>query len=397
MKYVILIGDGMADYPQKELGGKTPLEAACTINMDHLAKEGTAGLVKTIPEGFHPGSDVATLTILGYNPRLYYTGRSPLEAASIGVRLGSEDVAFRCNLVTLSRQDGRLIMDDFSAGHISTDEARVLIGEVERNLGGDPIHFYPGVSYRHLMVWKGGPTSLKTVPPHDIMGKDISPYLPRGEGAERLRDLMDSSMDLLRDHPVNRERRARGLKEANSLWFWGEGKAPKLPTLRDRFSLKGAVISAVDLVKGIGIYAGLDVIDVPGVTGYIDTNYKGKAEYALRSLKDRDFVIVHVEAPDEASHNGDLAAKIRAIEDFDREVVGRVLQGLKGDFRLMVLTDHWTPLSLRTHVGEPVPFVIYPPVNRSPYPYFTERMEGAPLIAEGHTLINLFISGKGNG
>lgn len=399
MKYAILIGDGMADYPIQELDGRTPLEAAHTPNMDFLASRGSVGLVRTIPRGLHPGSDVATLTILGYDPRLYYTGRSPLEAASIGVQLREEDVAFRCNLVTLTCKDDKLFMDDFSAGHISTDEARTIIEDVEDHLGGDPIHFYPGVSYRHLMVWGGGPSSLKTVPPHDIMGEDISEYLPKGEGAERLIELIELSMDFLKAHPINREREAKGLKPANALWLWGEGKAPKLPTLRERFSIIGAVISAVDLVKGIGIYAGLEVVRVPGATGYIDTNYRGKAEYALRSLKEKGFVIVHVEAPDEASHNGDVKTKIKAIEDFDRDVVGRVLQGLKdsNDFRLMVLTDHWTPVSLRTHVGEPVPFVIYPSPDGPTHPHFTERMEKVRTIEEGYTLIDTFIGRKRNG
>lgn len=362
MKYTILIGDGMADYPIDELGGKTPLQAAKTPNMDSLARKGTIGLVKTIPDGFPPGSDIANLSILGYDPSKYYTGRSSLEAVSIGVELVSEDLAFRCNLVTLIQHDGKVFMGDYSAGHISTEEAKRLIQDLDKELSPEGVRFYPGVSYRHLMVWRGGPDGLETTPPHDISGKEVIDYLPKGGGSKKLLQLMTYSQMLLKDHPINQEREEKGLRPANSIWLWGQGRRPRMPTLKERFGIEGSIISAVDLMNGIGIYAGLKVVKVPGATGYIDTNYKGKAEYALKELEKMDFVCVHVEAPDEAGHQGDLKTKIRAIEDFDREVVGRVLDGIRRfkDYRLLVLADHPTPIIKKTHTGEPVPFAIYP-------------------------------------
>ena len=403
MKYIVLIGDGMADYPIEELGGNTPLYVADTPNMDRMAREGMAGLVNTIPDGMPPGSDVASLSILGYDPLVYYTGRSPLEAASIGVELSEEDISLRCNLVTIEKRSDGIYMDDFSAGHISTDEAGAIIKDIEERLADDEIHFYKGVSYRHLMVWRGGPDGLSTTPPHDITGREISPYLPQGEGAEHLIEIMGASQRILDTHPVNIRRSEKGLKPANSIWLWGEGRAPELPTLKERFGISGSVISAVDLVRGIGIYAGLDVIDVPGITGYIDTNYKGKAEYAIEALKDGDFVLVHVEAPDEASHNGDLGAKIRAIEDFDRYVVGGIMKGLEwiGEYRILTLSDHRTPLSIKTHTDDPVPYVIYPASEDSSHGgsiHFCEDMvgEGYSFIERGHTLIEeLLKGGKG--
>ncbi|MFQ5900031.1 MAG: cofactor-independent phosphoglycerate mutase [Thermodesulfobacteriota bacterium] len=366
MKYIILIGDGMADYPVSELEGKTPLEAAGTPNMDRLVRGGVIGIVKTVPSGFHPGSDVAALSILGYDPSVYYTGRSPLEAASMGVKLLPEDVAFRCNLVTLGFREGMVFMDDFSAGHISTEEAQIIIEYIDTRLGSQSFRFYHGKSYRHLMVWSGGSDGLKTTPPHDITGKDVEDFLPVGQGSEVIREMMSASQCILKAHTVNKEREKRGDRPANSLWFWGEGRAPNLPAIKERHSIDGAVISAVDLVKGIGIYAGLKVVDVPGATGYIDTNYKGKVEYALKELEDKDFVLIHVEAPDEVSHNGDLRAKIKAIEDFDNKIVGPMLEGLKrfNDFSVLLLSDHFTPVSLKTHTADPVPFVIYKSSDR---------------------------------
>lgn len=402
MKYVILIGDGMSDYPIEELGNKTPLQFAKTPNMDMLAQKGTIGLVKTVPLGFPPGSDVANLSILGYDAAKYYTGRSPLEAASIGVKLGQKDLAFRCNLVTLRQQEGKVYMDDFSAGHISTEEAEKIIKDIGKELNTEDIRFHPGVSYRHLMVWHGGPDGLETIPPHDILGKEIKDYLPKGEGSNRLIELMNSSQMFLKDHPVNIKREEDGHNPANSIWLWGQGKAPKMPTLHERFGIEGSIISAVDLMKGIGIYAGLKVINVPGATGYIDTNYKGKAEYALKELETKDFVCIHVEAPDEASHNGDLKNKIKAIEDFDREVVGRVLEGLVKfkEYRLLVMPDHPTPITMKTHTREPVPFVIYP-ANSFMQGFichngkaFTEEEAKASclLVEEGYKLIEKFFA-----
>jgi 2,3-bisphosphoglycerate-independent phosphoglycerate mutase len=360
MKYIILQGDGMPDYPVDELAGRTPLQAAATPNMDYVARKGLLGMVTVIPEGFPPGSDVGNLSILGYEPSRYYTGRAPLEAASMGVELGPGDIAFRCNLVTLKNSGGKSLMEDYSAGHISTEEAREIMEQIDASLGSGQIRFYPGVSYRHLMVWRKGSDQAKTTPPHDIMGKEISPYLPQGDDGELLGGLIRKSQEILKDLSVNQTRMAAGKSPANSIWLWGQGRAPKLPALRDRYGIEGSVISAVDLVRGIGIYAGLKVVDVPGATGYLDTNYSGKADYAIRELKQRDFVYLHVEAPDEAAHSGKVENKIKALEDFDKKVVGRILDGIRKftDYKVMVVSDHPTPLSLRTHSREPVPFAI---------------------------------------
>ena len=353
MKYIILLGDGMSDYPISELGGKTPLQAARTPNMDYLAAHGTVGLAKTVPAGLPPGSDVANLSVFGYNPVECYTGRAPLEAASIGVALHKDDVAMRCNLVTLENGAAGLYMKDFSAGHIKTEQATKIIQHLGAELSSDEFKFYPGVSYRHLLVWKGGNERIKTTPPHDITGKEISPFLPSGNGQEKIIKLMTDSQKLLANNLIN--------PAATSIWLWGQGKAPKMQTYQEKFGLSGSVISAVDLMKGIGIYAGLDVINVPGATGWIDTNYRGKAEFALRSLAVKDFVYVHVEAPDEAAHNGMLNEKIKAIEAFDELVVGTILKNAAklGDFKILVLPDHPTPISLKTHTSDPVPFVLY--------------------------------------
>ncbi len=359
MKYLILIGDGMADEPLKECGGKTPLEYAHTPNMDRIAGAGRLGLFKTIPDGFPPGSDVAALSIFGYPPQRYYTGRAPLEAVSLGIELGKDDVAMRCNLVTL-KENETLLMEDYSAGHISTEEAEAIIDTLNQTLSSLGVRFYTGKSYRHIMVWHGGKDGIKTTPPHDIMGSPIEEHLPSGEGAERLKELMELSRKILREHPVNIARRKAGRPTADSIWLWGGGRSPAMPTLQERFGISGAVISAVDLVKGIGVLAGLEVINVPGATGYIDTNYEGKADSALTALKTKDLVCVHVEAPDEAGHEGSLEKKLKAIEDFDKRVVRRVLEGLEGfgEVKLAVLADHPTPIRLRTHTPEPVPFAI---------------------------------------
>ena len=361
MKYIVLLGDGMSDEPLDQLGGKTPLQAARTPNMDFMARNGILGLAATVPEGLPPGSDVANLSVFGYDPRTCYTGRSPLEAASIGVALGPEDVAFRLNFVTLHPEGGRLYMKDFSAGHISTPEGRELIASLREQLEDDEFQFFPGVGYRHLMVWRNGSSAMKTVPPHDITGKSVLDYLPSGEGADRIINLMNSSQMILHGHPLNRKRESLEHLPANSIWLWGHGRAPRMSTFREGYGLTGAVISAVDLVKGIGLYAGLDVIPVEGATGYIDTNYRGKAEAALEALRTRDFVYLHVEAPDEASHSGRLDHKIQAIEEFDAKVVGTVLEGIRefGDFRILCMPDHPTPLRIMTHTADPVPFILY--------------------------------------
>ena len=402
-KYMVLLGDGMADYPVPELGGKTPLQVAQTPNLDRLSRRGKLGLVRTVPPGLPPGSDVANLSIFGYDPAVHFTGRAPLEAASMGVKLGPGDVAFRCNLLTLSRREGKACMDDFSAGHISTAEARQIIADVEKSLGTPEFNFYPGVSYRHLLVWRHGGRSLSltTTPPHDITGKPIAEYLPRGEGQGEICGLMEEAQKILRKHPVNRARQQSGEKPANAIWLWGQGKAPSLLPITKRFGLRGSVISAVDLMKGIGFYAGLEIVNVPGATGYLDTNYAGKAEYALREIAKKDFVYVHVEAPDEASHNGNRKDKIQAIEDFDGKIVGPILRGLKKykNFRLLVLPDHPTPLVLRTHSSEPVPFVIFSSEDGGRGPkkerFFDElsASKAGLLIEKGHELLEKFIEG----
>jgi 2,3-bisphosphoglycerate-independent phosphoglycerate mutase len=361
VKYIILQGDGMADYPLEALQGKTPLEAARTPNMDWLAQRGVFGMAHVIPEGFAPGSDVGNMSILGYDPARYHTGRSPLEAASMGVALGPNDVAFRCNLVTLSGAGDEVEMEDFAAGHISSAEARMLIDDIGRSLGGNGIEFFPGVSYRHLMVWRDGKQAMVTTPPHDIIGERIARYLPAGDGADRLLALMNASGRILAEHPVNRRRAENGQRKATSIWLWGQGRAPKLPPLTSRFGIKGGVISAVDIIHGLGVHAGLERIDVPGITGFLDTNYQGKGEYGVRSLDKNDFVFIHVEAIDEAGHMGDVQAKIKALEDFDEKVVGTVLKGMqyRTDWRALLMPDHPTAIALKTHVAEPVPFVLY--------------------------------------
>jgi len=365
MKYVIIVGDGMADYPVQSLGGKTPLMVARTPHMDFMAGQGEIGLVRTVPDGFNPGSEIANLSIFGYDPIRYYTGRGPLEAASLGVQLSDNDIAFRCNLVTLKFQGDQIVMEDFSAGHINNEEAREIIRDLNKKIGTKEIQFFPGVSYRHLMVLKNGAAKflnlgkLVLIPPHDIIGKEITAFLPQVK--DPILALMTQSQSLLKNHPVNVAREGKGLLPANSIWLWGQGRSPRMITLKERFGMDGFVISAVHLIKGIGILAGLEVLEVPGITGYFDTNYDGKAQYALKGLREKDFVYVHVEAPDEAGHMGDLQLKIDAIEAFDQKVVGAILKGIKDfdRYKILILPDHPTPLSVRTHTADPVPYLIY--------------------------------------
>ncbi len=403
MKYIVIVGDGMADRPLKELGGKTPLQKAFTPNMDRLAREGFIGSVRTVPVGLHPGSDIANLSILGYDPKVFYTGRAPLEAASMGVELAEDDVAYRCNLVTLkyNKEKTNAIMEDYSGGHVSTDEAAVLIKDIDKELCSDKISFYPGVSYRHLMVWRGGEQAVECSPPHDIIGKDISDYLPTGRGEELLKRLMMDSVRVLNNHPVNRERVSKGKRPANSIWLWGQGKRPRIPRFRDKYSINGAMVSAVDLTKGLGLYAGFDILKVPGVTGYLDTNYAGKAEHSLKALERVDFVYIHVEAPDEAGHCGNCGDKIKAIEDFDALVVGAILRGVKAfyAYRILLLPDHATPIEVKTHTGEPVPFVIYDSdsVRKNEGAAFDETITDRKdilKVEEGHKLMDIFLKEK---
>jgi len=361
MKYIILHGDGMADWPCDELGGKTPLEAARKPNMDRIASCGQLGLVATIPAGMPPGSDVGTMTMLGYDPARYHTGRAPIEAASMGIELGPDDVVFRMNLVTLKSGDsGSMIMEDFTSGHITSEESGQIVADISRALSGNGIEFHNGVSYRHLMVWRGGINGAKLTPPHDITGQSIESHLPSGPGADRLEKIRRDAAEILRDHPVNRARRDAGKPQATSAWFWGQGKKPQVPTLKDRFGVDGSVISAVDLVNGLGRLAGLNVITVPGATGFLDTDYAAKGRYGLASLKERDFLILHVEAPDEAGHMGRADLKAEAIERIDELILGPMLKELPsfGDFRLLLMPDHATPSKLKTHAPEPVPFAL---------------------------------------
>jgi 2,3-bisphosphoglycerate-independent phosphoglycerate mutase len=397
MKYIILLGDGMADYPIEKRGGKTPLEVARIPNMDRIAGEGTIGLVDTIPAGFKPGSDVANLSVLGYDPGICYSGRGPLEAANMGVQIGPEDVAFRCNLVTLG-PEADPVMVDYSAGHISSGEAARIVLDMDKAIGSPEFQFYPGISYRHLLVWRNGKDAVDTMPPHDITGKPTAAYRIKGDGADQLAELIRLSQVFLKDHPVNQARQAEGKRPATSIWLWGQGRAPKMVRLTDQYKLRGGVISAVDLLNGIGVYAGLEVIRVPGATGYIDTNYVGKAQAALEALKDMDFMFVHVEAPDEMGHAGNLEGKIQAIEDFDEKVVGTVLKGLPDfdDYRVLVLSDHPTPIAIRTHASDPSAFAVLSSIKKENLGRGTAFSEtdaraGGILVSPGYHLMNLFI------
>jgi len=399
MKYIVLVGDGMADYPLKELGDRTPLEAARTPNMDFIAVHGRLGRAKTIPDKMSPASDVANISIMGYDPQKFYTGRGPLEAANLGVELESEDVAFRCNLITASGD----ILEDYSAGHIKSKEAGILIKFLDTALGTNRIRFYPGVSYRHLVLIKRGTDEhldeLKCKPPHDIAGQSISKNLPKGEGAEIIINLMQGSRELLCKQEINLVRVDLKENPANMIWLWGQGKKPAMPKFSDKYGVSGGVISAVDLIKGLGRILGMEVINVPGATGYYDTDYQGKADAALKYLNKSDFVFVHVEAPDEAGHNGDLREKIAAIERFDALVVGTMLGAFKErkDFRILVLPDHATPLSLKTHVSDPVLFGIFGKdiVSGGSQGYSEKEAEKSELYFDkGHELMDYFIRGE---
>ena len=392
MKFLVLVGDGMGDYPRADLGGKTVLEAAFIPNMDWIAKYGRGGLANTIPPRMHPGSDVANMELMGFDTTEQFTGRAVFEALSMGRTLRKNDVAFRANLVTL--ENGR--MKDYAAGHITTQESAELMKMIDEALGTEAVRFYPGVSYRNLVIWSGGTDTMNTFPPHDIIGREYAPYLPNGEGAVEILSIMERSKPLLENALVNRKREASGKNPANSLWLWGQGKSLELDSIEERYGLTGGVISAVDLIKGIGISAGLKSVFVPGATGYIDTNYRGKAEAALNSLKTMDFMYVHVEAPDEAGHIGNTEIKLRAVEDFDREVVGPVLKEVRDRYDLAVLVtcDHCTPLEKRTHTREPVPFAWYgPKVRRDSMEVFSENeaLSGAVKDLKGHELLNMFV------
>lgn len=403
MKYVVILGDGMADYQIAQLDNKTPLQYAVKPNIDFLAKHGEVGMVRTVPYGIPPGSDTANLSVMGYDPRHYYTGRSPLEAVSMGVDLESTDVAFRCNLVTLSDEDDYRDkkMLDYSSDEISSEEAKEIIQEVNAHFKTENIIFHPGISYRHCMVWKNGPMGLGCTPPHDILEKRIGDYLPKGENGAVLLEMMIESSRFLKNHPVNKARVSRGLNPANCIWLWGEGGKPAIPKFCDKYGVTGSVISAVDLIKGIGICAGLDSIDVEGTTGNIHTNFIGKARAALHELESgKDFVYVHIEAPDECGHRYEIENKVKSIELIDDQVVGTLLKGMEqfDDYKILVLPDHPTPLSLRTHTSEPVPFVLYHKTSEkvSGVTGYDELQAGKTgfYIDQGHTLMDYLIKMK---
>jgi 2,3-bisphosphoglycerate-independent phosphoglycerate mutase len=396
MKYIVVVPDGMADHPVEELGGKTPLQAANTPHMDELAANGEVGSAVTVPEGLPADSAVANLSVMGYDPARWYTGRSPLEAVSMGIEMGPSDVAFRCNLVTLSKEGpyaGKMMVD-YSAGEIKTDEARPLIEAVQEALGDDLRTFYAGISYRHCMIWAGGPVGLDLTKPHDILGRPIAEYLPDREKTPAIYDLMEKSMAALADHPVNQQRREAGKNPANAIWLWGEGKKPALPSFQETYGKHGAVISAVDLIKGIGRCAGMDVIEVTGATGNLHTNYAGKAKAALDALeKGADLVYVHIEAPDECGHQADRTGKLYSIEKIDTEVIGWLMGKMKNtDYKMLVMPDHPTPLALRTHTDEPVPFVIYDSARPRKGPArFSETADMSLHIEDGYRLMTRFL------
>ncbi len=395
MKYIVILCDGMADEPLEELDGRTPLEAARTVNMDRLAADSEIGMVRTVPEGMAPGSDTANLSVIGYDPRKYYSGRSPLEALSIGAEMGENDVSFRCNLVTLSEEEDRYedrVILDHSSGEIPTEEAAALVEALREGLGREGYTFYVGTSYRHLLIQKDGKVTDLT-PPHDILTKRIGEYLPEDPV---LREMMVRSYEILKDHPVNVKRRAEGKNPANSAWFWGAGTRPALPSFEEKTGVKGAMISAVDLLKGIAAGSGMHNIIVEGANGGLHTNYAGKARAAVKALTEDgyDFVYVHIEAPDEMGHQGSAEDKIKAIEYIDDQVIGPVadaLRGAGGDFRMLILPDHPTPVRVRTHTSDPVPYLLYDSTKAqegcSVYSEKTGR-ESGKMLEEGYRLID---------
>ena len=403
MKYVVVLYDGMADYPVPELNGKTPMMCAKKPNMDFLAQRGEVGLVRTVAPGLKPGSDVANMSVMGFDPMKFYTGRSPLEAASIGIDMKMSDVSLRTNLVTLSEDNlpyEEKTIEDYCADDISTEEAKILIEYIQEKLGNEVFTFYPGVSYRHCLIWKNGTCDLgKMTPPHDITGKVITEYLSTSENAKPLLDLMKKSYDLLKDHPVNIERKKRGRRPANSIWLWGEGTRPAFNSFESIFGKKGGVVSAVDLLKGLGRCAGMEVAEVEGATGYIDTNFEGKAKAGLELLdKGCDLVYIHFEAPDECGHRAETQNKIRSIELIDERVLPILFEGLKkfDDWKMMILPDHPTPIVTRTHASDPVPFLIYHKNGEKESGVETINEETASktgvFVEEGPSIMGRFLS-----
>ena len=400
MKYLVMLCDGMADFPVEALGRKTPLEAADTPCMDRLAKDSEVGLVKTVMDGMKPGSDVANLSVLGYDPKIYYTGRSPLEAGSIGIDMKDTDVSLRCNLVTLSDEpeyEDKTIID-YCAGDISTADAKILVDYLAEKLNNDEFKLYSGVSYRHCLIWNNGTMDIAPLtPPHDITGKPIKEYVPKNPNAQKLYELMKKSYELLKDHPLNKERIAKGLRPANSMWLWGEGKRANLDDFKGKYGVKGSMISAVDLLKGIGKFSNMNVVSVEGATGYIDTNFEGKAEAAIKEFENgQDFVYIHVEAPDECGHRNEMENKVKAISLIDHLILSPVVDALEkmGDFKVLVTPDHPTPLSLRTHTNDPVPYMIYDSrVKKNGPASYNEKTakETGIYVSEGYSLMKNFL------
>lgn len=394
MKYIVILGDGMADEPIDALGGKSPLACAETPVMDELASKGEMGMVQNVPAGMAPGSDVANLSVLGYNPAVCYSGRSPLEALSVGVAMEPTDIVLRCNIVTLTEEEpyAKKTILDHSSGEIPTADADILMDAIREAFNSDEFQYYTGTSYRHITIWKNG-TMPKLEPPHDHLTHVIGPYLPQ---EPKLRSMMEKSFDILNTHPLNLERAAKGKNKANSLWFWGAGTKPSLQNFTEKTGLKGAMVSAVDLLKGIAVGAGMKVYQVPGATGSIDTNFEGKAQAAIDALtKDGcDFVYVHVEAPDEMGHQGSFERKVQAIENLDKRIIKRVTEQLEAagtDFRMLVLPDHPTPVAIRTHVSDPVPYMLYDSTNKQSHTWNyneKEAQESGNYIDKGYTIIN---------
>lgn len=403
MKYLVLLCDGMADYPVEELGNKTPMECAEKPVMDKLAKKSRVGLVKTVADGLKPGSDVANLSVLGYDPMVCYTGRSPLEAGSIGIDMKDTDISFRCNLVTVSDEekyeDKTLV--DYCADDISTAEAKELIEFLAKEFDNDEFRLYSGVSYRHCLIWNNGTLDLGNLtPPHDITGRKVTEYVPNHENAQKLYDMMKKSYNLLKDHPVNKAREERGLRPANSMWFWGEGKRAALEPFKEKFGVKGSMISAVDLLKGIGKFSEMNVVSVEGATGYIDTNFEGKANAAIEEFKNgSELVYVHVEAPDECGHRNEVQNKVKSIGLIDKLILTPVLSYLENsgeDFKILICPDHPTPLCLKTHTNDAVPFMIYHKNGEiDGVDTFNEKTAGGTgvFVEKGPTLMQSFING----
>lgn len=398
VKFIIVVGDGMADYPVRELGGKTPLQIADHPNMDKIISGGVYGTLKTVPDGMEANTDVAILSILGYNPKRYYPGRGSLEAASMGIKLRDDDLAFRCNLIT----EGNGILEDFSAGHVGTEEARELIDAVSENLGSSKIRFYSGVDYRHLLVLSGREYSdkVRCFAPHYVVGKRIdeikaAPLTERGtRTADLLNELASKSKGILANHQVNLKRARTGKKLANMIWPWSPGRKPFFSTLKENYDVQSAVISAVDVVNGIGICAGMEVVKVPGATGYFDTNYEGKAKYAVESLENHDLVLVHIEAPDEAGHMGDSELKIEAIEDLDKRLLGNIMNEAQHDFAIAILADHMTPVTVKNHTPDSVPFAVYSTTKekRSRARHFDEEsVKNGKKIGRGYNFLPFFL------